>query len=131
MSREKGLIQRLGRGSHGLSAKVMEGEAKRPPTITKSEPGGSQDFQYFIILVVMMGQHQLHRLFFPQKLQKNYKLIEDICQSHQSSRIVSLAPTAALIVTVVYYSIYIGPQRSHFLRFQAFLPIYLVFLFEN
>ena len=37
-----------------------------------------------------------------------------------------LARTVAFIVTVVCY-IYI--VRSHFLKFQAFLPIYLVFLF--
>ena len=41
-----------------------------------------------------------------------------------------LAPTGALIVTVVYY-IYIDPQAATFLRFRAYLPIYLVFLFEN
>ena len=35
-----------------------------------------------------------------------------------------LAPTGALIVTVVYY-IYVDPQRSHFLKFRAFLPTYL------
>ena len=40
-----------------------------------------------------------------------------------------LAPTGALIVIVVYYTS--AAQRSHFLRFRAFLPIYLVFLFEN
>ena len=39
-----------------------------------------------------------------------------------------LAPTGALIVTVVYYSI---TSAGHFLKFQAFLPIYFVFLFAN
>ena len=37
-----------------------------------------------------------------------------------------LAPTGALILIVVYY-MYIR-SASHFLRFQAFLPIYLVYL---
>ena len=41
--------------------------------------------------------------------------------------IVLLAPTGALIVTVGYY---IDPQCSHCLRFWAFLPIYIGFLFE-
>ena len=40
-----------------------------------------------------------------------------------------LAPTVALIVLMFYYSI--SKVRGHFLRFRAFLPIYLVFLFEN
>ena len=52
------------------------------------------------------------------------------CQQLQNfDLILFLAPTGALIVTVVYYSIY--NVRSHFLRFRAFLPIYLVFLFVN
>ena len=41
-----------------------------------------------------------------------------------------LAPTGYLIVTVVYY-VYIDPQASNYLKFRAFLPIYLVFLSEN
>ena len=39
-----------------------------------------------------------------------------------------LAPTGALIVLMFYYSI---RSAGHFLRFRAFLPLYLVFLFEN
>ena len=41
-----------------------------------------------------------------------------------------LAPTGALIVIVVYYTTS-AAAAGHFLRFLAFLPIYLVFLFEN
>ena len=44
------------------------------------------------------------------------------------STVVLLAPTGALIVIVVYYT---SGRQGHFLRFWAFLPIYLVFLFEN
>ena len=39
-----------------------------------------------------------------------------------------LAPTGALIVLMFYYSI---GSAGHFLKFRAFLPLYLVFLFEN
>ena len=40
-----------------------------------------------------------------------------------------LAPTGALIVIVCYCIS--SSSRAHFLRFRAFLPIYLVFLFDN
>ena len=39
-----------------------------------------------------------------------------------------LAPTGALIVTVVFYR---SATQGHFLKFRAFLPIHLVFLFVN
>ena len=56
-----------------------------------------------IISVVMVEEHQLHRLFSSEKLQKKVDKLstKEICKSHQNSRIVELNWTKTMSQRVV------------------------------
>ena len=78
-------------------------------------------------------RHQCNKLYNLVQMPLVGKMMEELVAALPplaDSKVVFLAPTGALIVIVVYHTTS-AAAAGHFLRFRAFLPIYLVFLFEN